>query len=632
MRTSTTSATRSPTTSPTAIAPSSRRRARRSTQPRTAIAARTSRRSDRRSPSTATSAPRGGSPGGDVPNGDRLELRLHTPVRTDGITLVQPLDADRVITKVRVRLDGGAPIDVALGDALADRGRSADHVPGPACATHRRRASRGQRGTERERRLRRGPPRRGRTRDAARRRGRAGAVAIARAARARPRPVATSASCSPGPRTDPAQHGRTDEELALVRRFELPSSAGAERGFTLSGVARLDPNAPDATLDIASGTTTPGVEYRASGHRAGDARARASRAFDGSAATAWDAPFGEQVGQWVEADLAQPTSVEGATIAVVADGRHSVPTKIRVEADGVPVTQRRRPADRRRRERRGDPSGPVPVRPGDRESAAVRRRVGAGGAHSRRSHARTTSGAGRDRRARRHGSPACSRHRRRAHDVSRRPAPHRRRADRGAAAGGRDARAVRRAAHARGGEPCPAQRRRPRHRDRHRSGGADIGRGRSRGAARRVPLVGRTRRRARARRRIGSDDVRPAGAQRREAVLAGARAEPQRGLEGGGERLQGCRRVARRTAPRQRLRERVARRPGRVGHLHDPPEVDAAEPRVGRVRGIRARDPRVSRRRVRHAPPCDSRCRGDAGADVTDALRGRVAVVAGIAS
>jgi arabinofuranan 3-O-arabinosyltransferase len=275
--------------------------------------------------------------GGDAPDGDRLELRLHDPVRTDGITLVQPLDADRVITKVRVRLDGGAPIDVALDDSSrteagqritfpARRVRRIDVEPlevsgGPSASVGfaEVRLDGVARGTPLVDEVVRVPSRLLR---------RAGPAAASR----RLGFVFTRA------RTDAALHGRVDEELALVRRFVLPSSAGAERGFVVSGAARVDPNAPDATLDVALGTATPGVEFRSSGHRKGDARARASRAFDGSAATAWDAPFGEQVGQWIEADLAQPTAVAGAAITVLADGRHSVPTKMRVEADGAPVT------------------------------------------------------------------------------------------------------------------------------------------------------------------------------------------------------------------------------------------------------------------------------------------------------
>jgi arabinofuranan 3-O-arabinosyltransferase len=275
--------------------------------------------------------------GGDVPRGDRLELRLHDPVRTDGITLVQPLDADRVVTKVRVRLDGGAPIDVVVDDSS--------------------RTEAGQRITFPGRRVRRidveplevsGGPSASVGFAEVRLDGVAGGtplvdevVRVPSRLLRRAGPAAASSRLGfvfTRARTDPALHGRTDEELVLARRFALPSSAGAERAFAVSGVARVDPNAPDATLDIVSGTTAPGVEFRASGHRKGDAGARASRAFDGSVATAWDAPFGQQVGQWVEAGLAQPTAVDGATITVVADGRHSVPTKVRVEADGATVT------------------------------------------------------------------------------------------------------------------------------------------------------------------------------------------------------------------------------------------------------------------------------------------------------
>src|SRR5690606_31536955 len=54
--------------------------------------------------------------------------------------------------------------------------------------------------------------------------------------------------------------------------------------------------------------------------------------------TAWDAPFGTQEGQWLEAELDAPAAVSGAALTVIADGRHSVPTRVRIEADGQPVT------------------------------------------------------------------------------------------------------------------------------------------------------------------------------------------------------------------------------------------------------------------------------------------------------
>src|SRR5439155_805896 len=135
-------------------------------------------------------------------------------------------------------------------------------------------------------------------------------------------------------RTDPAQRGRRDEELSIARRLVLPDA----RSFALSGTVRVDPNAPDTAIDTVLGTTAPGTTFLASGHLGGDADARASRAFDGDPSTAWSAPIGPQEGQWIEADLPGARTVDHLNLAVVADGRHSVPTKLRLEACGGPVT------------------------------------------------------------------------------------------------------------------------------------------------------------------------------------------------------------------------------------------------------------------------------------------------------
>src|SRR5439155_8715912 len=136
-------------------------------------------------------------------------------------------------------------------------------------------------------------------------------------------------------RTDPAERGRQDEELSISRRLVLPDA----RSFALSGTVRVDPNAPDGAIDAVLGTTAPGTSFLASGHLGGDANARASRAFDGDPSTAWSAPIGPQEGQWIEADLSTAETVDHLTLTVVADGRHSVPTKLRLEADGVPVRE-----------------------------------------------------------------------------------------------------------------------------------------------------------------------------------------------------------------------------------------------------------------------------------------------------
>jgi arabinofuranan 3-O-arabinosyltransferase len=134
---------------------------------------------------------------------------------------------------------------------------------------------------------------------------------------------------------EPSSRRRQDEEPTLARRFEVP----ADRSFGVTGRARVAPNAPDATLDAVLGTTAAGAEFRASGHLRGDAGARASRAFDHDPATAWVAPMGapvDQVGQWIEVDLEQPVTLDHLELQVVADGKHSVPTRLRLEVDGVP--------------------------------------------------------------------------------------------------------------------------------------------------------------------------------------------------------------------------------------------------------------------------------------------------------
>ncbi len=132
---------------------------------------------------------------------------------------------------------------------------------------------------------------------------------------------------------DPASTRRAAEEPFMARTFRLPT----ERTFSLDGQARIDPNAPDATLDEVLGTTGPGAVFAASGHLRGDADARASRAFDADADTAWIAPIGEQSGEWIEARLGAPVTVSSMDLQVVADGRHSVPTRLRLEVDGQPT-------------------------------------------------------------------------------------------------------------------------------------------------------------------------------------------------------------------------------------------------------------------------------------------------------
>ena len=313
-------------------------------------------------------------------DGDRLALRLDAPVRSDGITVVQPAGALRPITGLRVRLDGGTPFDVTLDE----RSRVA---PGQRIAFPRQRV----RTVELEPTAVGDGPR--------------SAVGLAEVRLdgvATRRPVLDEVLRVPtrllrraGPaaatrpigfvftraRREPADRNRVDEELSLARRFVLPATAvGEGRTFGVSGTARVDANAPDATLDTVLGTTVPGVEYRASAHRAGDASARASRAFDGDPSTAWGAPFGIQEGQWIETDLGVPTTVQGATIRVVADGRHSVPTR----CGWRPTADRSRPSTCRRSRTSGRRTRPRR----SRSRSAPSRRSACGSSSTRRGRCR----------------------------------------------------------------------------------------------------------------------------------------------------------------------------------------------------------------------------------------------------
>ncbi len=278
--------------------------------------------------------------GGRDLDGDRLVLELDEPVRTDAVTFVQPTDGQRTITKVRLTLDDGEPIDVALDDASRTSEGQRVEVPvervrtvtiEPLETVGATQASVGFADV----RLSGDRPGEALVDEVVR----VPTRLLARAGdTAGDRPLGFVLTRS---RYDPAERGGFDEELALVREVTLPTSAvgtGESRSFELSGTARVAANAPDQVIDEVLGTTVPGVEYRSSGHRAGDSSARASRAFDGDPATAWDSPFAVDSGEWVEVDLGAPTTVAGSTLTLVTDGLHSVPTRVRVEADGRPVT------------------------------------------------------------------------------------------------------------------------------------------------------------------------------------------------------------------------------------------------------------------------------------------------------
>ena len=120
----------------------------------------------------------------------------------------------------------------------------------------------------------------------------------------------------------------SQDEIALVREFRVPN----DRVFSLGGTVRLATDAPDDVLDRVLGVG--GVSVRASEHLPGDVASRGSSAFDGDPATRWSTAFGDPTGEWIEVQTALPVTFDRLDLAVVHDGRHSVPTQVTIEAGG----------------------------------------------------------------------------------------------------------------------------------------------------------------------------------------------------------------------------------------------------------------------------------------------------------
>ncbi|HEY6414655.1 MAG TPA: discoidin domain-containing protein, partial [Acidimicrobiales bacterium] len=125
-----------------------------------------------------------------------------------------------------------------------------------------------------------------------------------------------------------------EEEPALTRSFTVPT----DRDFTLAGVGRLSHTAPGPVVDSLlgiPGADAEGVTVRSSGALSTNLEARGSAALDGSDATAWTTPFETPVGQWLDVTAPQPVTFDQLGLVVVADGLHSVPTKLRIDAGGT---------------------------------------------------------------------------------------------------------------------------------------------------------------------------------------------------------------------------------------------------------------------------------------------------------
>ena len=129
-------------------------------------------------------------------------------------------------------------------------------------------------------------------------------------------------------RTEATEAVRRDPEPALSRRLTLP----VPRSFELEGDARLSADAPDAVLDAITGVTGPSVT--GSSRLAGAVVERGSAALDGDPTTWWSPAFGDDEPS-LTIDAGTEVQFDHLDLAPVDDGRRSLPSRLRIEADGA---------------------------------------------------------------------------------------------------------------------------------------------------------------------------------------------------------------------------------------------------------------------------------------------------------
>lgn len=270
-------------------------------------------------------------------DGERIELRYTEPRTTDRATLTQANTGvqNRWITSVRLRFDGGEPTDLDLdassratpGQTITfgerrfstlsievldtDVGRRDRYDNLSAVGFADIRLGAGDRRLDEVIRL---------PRDLLRTAGEASAG----------RPLAVVVSRL---RSRPTAALRDDQEPSMARSFRLPTA----RSFTITGKGRLSTRAPSEMIDDLLGVTATGggpLLATSSRRLPGDLRSGAVSAIDDDPTTHFSPGFLDQAGDFVRYRLDRSITFDRMNLRLLNDGRHSVPTRIRIEADG----------------------------------------------------------------------------------------------------------------------------------------------------------------------------------------------------------------------------------------------------------------------------------------------------------
>ncbi len=274
------------------------------------------------------------------PAGEAWQTTLAEPTATDQIRLVQPLTGprNRWITRATLTFDGGSPVTVALTDASRTAAGQVVRFPTRAFRTLRIHIDATNTGRQR-------------SYDTVSAVGFAevaipganGAPLTAEEVLRMPSDSLDAAGAASlghrlalelsRDRANPSEPFKQDTESVISRSFSLPTA----RTFALTGTARVSAYSPDDRVDQVLGRPAALPVVTSSGRLPGSLAARASSAFDGNPATAWSPGIGNPRGSWIQVASPTPLTVSSMTMSIVADGRHSIPTRIGIEVDGQRV-------------------------------------------------------------------------------------------------------------------------------------------------------------------------------------------------------------------------------------------------------------------------------------------------------
>ncbi len=132
-------------------------------------------------------------------------------------------------------------------------------------------------------------------------------------------------------RSNPLEPVRTDEEASMRRIVTLPTT----RTFALAGQARLSSYVDETTLvGLLSGATVSGPTATSTARLPGSLADGARSAIDGDPSTSWTTPFSSAEGAAITVTNPEPVTFDHLDLAVVTDGRHSVPASLSLVVDG----------------------------------------------------------------------------------------------------------------------------------------------------------------------------------------------------------------------------------------------------------------------------------------------------------